>query len=129
MRHDGESRDTDRLTRSRHRRIFGGQGVCREAGSEGLEENHRVGINGSNPDDEPVAKDGARSSPHYGDDGAWVPLRRTKVCAGDTVGKNVSDSGRPGHRPKARYGWNSATLADERTSNRERKAQPEAGQG
>ena len=42
------------------------------------------------------AKDGARSSPHYGDDGAWVPLRRTKVCAGDTVGKNVSDSGRPG---------------------------------
>jgi hypothetical protein len=42
------------------------------------------------------AKDGAGSSPHYGDEGAWVPLRRTKVCAGDTVGKNVSDSGRPG---------------------------------
>src|SRR6202011_2406908 len=42
------------------------------------------------------AKDGAWSSPHYGDEGAWVPLRRTKVCAGDTVGKNVSDSGRPG---------------------------------
>ena len=42
------------------------------------------------------AEDGARSSPHYGDEGAWVPLRRTKVCAGDTVGKNVSDSGRPG---------------------------------
>jgi len=42
------------------------------------------------------AKDGAWSSPHYGDEGAWVPLRRTKVCASDTVGKNVSDSGRPG---------------------------------
>ena len=42
------------------------------------------------------AEDGAWSSPHYGDEGAWVPLRRTKVCAGDTVGKNVSDSGRPG---------------------------------
>ena len=56
VRHDGESRDTDRLTWSRHRRIFGGQGVCREAGSEGLEENHRVGINGSNPDDEPVGQ-------------------------------------------------------------------------
>jgi hypothetical protein len=27
VRHDGESRDTDRLTWSRHRRIFGGQGV------------------------------------------------------------------------------------------------------
>ena len=42
------------------------------------------------------AEDGAWSSPHYGDEGAWVPLRRTKVCAGDTVGKSVSDSGRPG---------------------------------
>src|SRR5215471_11226604 len=42
------------------------------------------------------AKDGAGSSPHYGDEGAWVPLHRTKVCAGDTVGKNVSDSERPG---------------------------------
>jgi len=39
------------------------------------------------------AEDGAWSSPHYGDEGAWVPLRRTKVCAGDTVGQNVSDSG------------------------------------
>src|SRR5580693_6895709 len=42
------------------------------------------------------AEDGAWSSPHYGDEGAWVPLRRTKVCADDTVGKSVSDSGRPG---------------------------------
>ena len=50
VRHDGESRDTDRLTWSRHRRIFGGQGVRREAGSERLEENHRVVIDGSNPD-------------------------------------------------------------------------------
>jgi len=50
VRHNGESRDTDRLTWSRHRRIFGGQGVRREAGSERLEENHRVVINGSNPD-------------------------------------------------------------------------------
>ena len=32
VRHDGESRDTDRLTWSRHRQIFGGQGVRREAG-------------------------------------------------------------------------------------------------
>ena len=74
------------------------------------------------------AKDGAWSSPHYGDEGAWVPLRRTKVCADDTVGKSVSDSGRPGIVRRQRYGWNGATLADERASNRERKAQPEAGQ-
>jgi hypothetical protein len=35
------------------------------------------------------AKDGEWSSPHYGGEGVWVPPRRTKVCAGDTVGKSV----------------------------------------
>jgi hypothetical protein len=38
----------------------------REAGSERLEENHRVVINGSNPEMNRSAKDGAWSSPHYG---------------------------------------------------------------
>lgn len=33
---------------------FGGQGASREGGSEGLAENHRVVINGSDPTDEPV---------------------------------------------------------------------------
>src|SRR4051794_41836520 len=42
------------------------------------------------------AEDGEWSSPHYGGEGTWVPPRRTKVCAGDTVGKSVSDPGRPG---------------------------------
>ena len=42
------------------------------------------------------AKDGEWSSPHYRGEGVWVPPRRTKVCAGDTVGKSVSNSGRPG---------------------------------
>jgi hypothetical protein len=50
VRHDGESRDTDRLTWSHHRRPSGGQGARREAGSERLEENHRVVINGSDPE-------------------------------------------------------------------------------
>ena len=45
------------------------------------------------------AKDGARSSPHYGGEDIWVPLRRTKVFAGDTVGKSINDSGRPGMGP------------------------------
>src|SRR3954470_1020435 len=44
VRHDGESRDTDRLTWSHHRRPSGGQ----PRGGR-LEENHRVVINGSNP--------------------------------------------------------------------------------
>src|SRR3954465_8218863 len=42
------------------------------------------------------AEDGEWSSPHDGGEGTWVPPRRTKVCAGDTVGKSVSDPGRPG---------------------------------
>src|SRR3954452_5121800 len=50
VRHDGESRDTDRPTWSHHRRCSGGQGARREAGSERLEENHRVVINGSDPE-------------------------------------------------------------------------------
>jgi len=50
LRHEGESRDTDRLTWSHHRRLFGGQGAHREVGSERLEENHRVAINGSDPE-------------------------------------------------------------------------------
>src|SRR3954453_21396879 len=40
------------------------------------------------------AEDGEWSSPHSGGEGTWVPPRRTKVCAGDTVGKSVSDPGR-----------------------------------
>src|SRR6516225_3175904 len=52
VRHDGESQDTDRLTWSRHRRIFGGQGARREAGSERLEEM------GAIPTDEPVGQRG-----------------------------------------------------------------------
>jgi len=50
LRHNGESQETDRPTWSHHRRFFGGQGACREVGSERLEENRRVVINGSNPD-------------------------------------------------------------------------------
>src|SRR3954469_6377165 len=33
------------------------------------------------------------------------------------------------HRPSGRYGWNRATLADERARNRQRKARPEAPDG
>jgi hypothetical protein len=62
------------------------------------------------------AKDGAKVEPALWGRRHRVPLRRTKVCAGDTVGKSVSDSGRPGIVQKERYGWNSATLANERAS-------------
>ena len=62
------------------------------------------------------AKDGAKVEPALLGRRHRVPLRRTKVCAGDTVGKRVSDSGRPGIVQRERYGWNTATLANERAS-------------
>src|SRR3954454_6041120 len=42
------------------------------------------------------AEDGEWWSARSGGDGTWVPPRRTKVRADDTVGKSVSDPGRPG---------------------------------
>ena len=72
VRHDGESRDTDRPTWNHHRRCSGGQGARREAGSERLEENHRVVINGSYPEAmNRSAEDGEWSSPRYGGEGTW----------------------------------------------------------
>ena len=82
VRHDGESRDTDRLTWSHHRRPSGGQGARREAGSERLEEGRHQ-------------REQSRQMNRSAKDGEWSisgqrhPPRRTKVCAGDTVGKSV----------------------------------------
>jgi hypothetical protein len=50
VRHDGESRDRDRLPGAAIGESFGGQGVRGEAESERRAENHRVVINGSNSD-------------------------------------------------------------------------------
>jgi len=66
---------------------FGGQGVRREVESEGLEENHRVVIDGSHPDDEPVGQRWAMVEPALWGRRRRVPVHRTRVCAGDTVGK------------------------------------------
>ncbi|MFK7854913.1 MAG: hypothetical protein AB8B79_12400 [Granulosicoccus sp.] len=66
---------------------FGGQGVHREVGSEGFEEKHRAVIEEATPLMNRSAKDGARSSPHYGDEGVLIHPYRTKVCADGTVWK------------------------------------------
>lgn len=87
MRHDGESRETDRRTWSRRHGISGGQGARREAGSEGFEENHRVVIEGREPKDEPVGQRRGMVEPALWGRRHRVPPRRTKVFAGDTVGK------------------------------------------
>ena len=66
---------------------FGGQGAHREVGSEGLEENHRVVIEGSDPKDEPVGQRWGMVAPALWGQRHMVPPHRTKVFAGDTVGK------------------------------------------
>ena len=130
LRHEGESRDTDRLTWSHHRRLSGGQGAHREVGSERLEENHRVVINGSTSRAmNRSAEGGEWSSPHYGGEGTWVPLRRTKVFADDTVGKSVSDSGRPGIVQRAGMAGIVRHSQTKGRANREGKAQPGAAGG
>jgi hypothetical protein len=66
----------------------GGQGVCREAESEGHAENHRAVVDGGDPETNRSAEGGARSSLLYGGEGVTHPPTRFKVIAGCTVGKN-----------------------------------------
>jgi hypothetical protein len=49
--------------------FLGGQGVRSDPESEGFEEKYRAVINGATPTMNRSAKDGARSSPHYGGEG------------------------------------------------------------
>ena len=59
----------------------------REVESEGLEENHRVVIDGSDPKDEPVGQRWAMVEPALRRRRRRVAAHRTRVCAGDTGGK------------------------------------------
>jgi hypothetical protein len=54
--HEGESRKHARRTWSRRSLSFGGQGVRREAESEGYAEKYRAVVNGGHPNDEPVGQ-------------------------------------------------------------------------
>ena len=54
-------------------RYSGGQGVHREVESEGHEEKYRAVIEGATPLMNRSAKDGARSSLHYGGEGVSHP--------------------------------------------------------
>jgi hypothetical protein len=55
--------------------------------SEGFEENHRVVIEGSYPEDEPVGQRWGMVEPALWGRRRMVPPHRTKVYVGDTVGK------------------------------------------
>ena len=67
---------------------FGGQGVRREAESEGHEENYRAVIDGGYPEDEPVGPRRGKVEPALWRRRRYSFTRRTKVFADGTVGKN-----------------------------------------
>ena len=60
--------------------MVGGQGVHREVESEGFEEKYRAVIEGATPLMNRSAKDGARSSLHYGGEGALTHPSYQGVC-------------------------------------------------
>ena len=67
--HEGESRIQPRPTCSRRSTCFGGQGVRSDPESEGYAEKYRAVIDWGRPRMNRSAKDGIRSSPHYGGEG------------------------------------------------------------
>ena len=68
--------------------IPGGQGVRREAESEGHEEKHRAIIEGSQPDDELVGRGWGKVEPAKGRRRRSHSPTRYMVIAGGTVRKN-----------------------------------------
>jgi hypothetical protein len=87
--HEGESRTQAKVDLKPFESLCsGGQGVCREAESEGHAENYRAVVDGGDPETNRSAEGGARSSLLYGGEGVTHPPTRFKVIAGGTVGKN-----------------------------------------
>jgi hypothetical protein len=62
------------------RTSIGGQGVHREVESEGFEEKYRAVIEGAIPLMNWSAKDGVRSSLHYGGEGVLIHPSHQGVC-------------------------------------------------
>jgi hypothetical protein len=62
------------------RQTTGGQGVHREVESEGLAEKYRAAIEGATPAMNRSAKDGTRSSWHYGSEGVLTHPSDQGVC-------------------------------------------------
>ena len=73
---NGQERPTFQLCR----KTTGGQGVHREVESERLEENYRAVIEGAIPRMNRSAKEGARSSLHYGGEGVLIHPSNQGVC-------------------------------------------------
>jgi hypothetical protein len=79
------------------RKTTGGQGARREVRSEGLEEKHRVVIDGSHPDDEPVGQRRGMVEPRLMKAKAYGFLLVAPRCVRATRwGRDGCDPGRPG---------------------------------
>ncbi len=76
------------------RKTTGGQGVHREVESEGHEEKYRAVIEGATPPMNRSAKDGARSSLHYGGEGVSHPPIVPRCVRMARYGRSERDSRR-----------------------------------
>jgi hypothetical protein len=79
--HEGESRKQINADLEPPLAIPGGQGVRREAESEGHEEKHRAVIDGGYPEDEPGGQKGRKVEPaSYGGKGVLIHPPHQGVC-------------------------------------------------
>lgn len=75
--------------------LAGGQGVRSDPESEGFEEKYRAAINGATPTMNRSAKDGARSSPHYGGEGVTHSPIEPRCLLTARYGRLMRDPRRP----------------------------------
>ena len=75
--------------------LAGGQGVRSDLESEGFEEKYRAVIDWGEPRMNRSAKDGARSSPHYGDEGATHSPIAPRCLLAARYGRFMCDPRRP----------------------------------
>ena len=75
--------------------LAGGQGVRSDLESEGFEEKYRAVINRGHPKMNRSAKDGARSSPHYGDEGITHSPIAPRCLLAARYGRFMRDPRRP----------------------------------
>src|ERR1039458_5712470 len=79
--------------------LAGGQGVRSDPGSEGFEEKYRAVIEWERSLMNRSAKDGARSSPHYGDEGATHSPIAPRCLLTARYGRFMCDPRRPASVP------------------------------
>jgi hypothetical protein len=95
MRHEGESRRQAGRTWSHRSTCLGGQGVHREVESEGYAEKYRAVIDWGRPRMNRSAKDGIRSSPHYGGEGVTHSPIVPRCLLAARYGRFMRDLRRP----------------------------------